>query len=261
MITSLQNERIKGLVRLQESRERRKRGCFLIEGAREIQRAVSYGYKIQEAYFCEDVLSEEARNILPQLSKVEEVSEAVFKKVSYRESKDGLIVVAENKELDLEGLGLREDSCVLVLESVEKPGNLGAILRTADGCGMDAVIVCDRRVDVYNPNVIRASLGCLFTGKVAVSSIAETYEYLHQKGLRIIATDLTANYWYDEEDYKGGCALVLGTEADGLSEAALSGADSRIKIPMRGDVDSLNVSVAAGIVSYEAMRQRGVWKA
>lgn len=252
-ITSVQNEKIKRAVALHtKSRERKQQQRFTIEGAREISLAVVGGYELETLFVCEN---SEQKN-LPEAKQIFEISKAVFAKLALRENSDGLFAIALAKQQKLEDLILPENPFVIVLEAVEKPGNLGAILRTADAAKADAVIVCDNLCDVYNPNVIRSSIGCLFTKQVAVCTSQECFDFLKNKNIAIYAAELKASQWYHQTDMTRACAIVMGTEADGLSNFWITNADARIKIPMRGEIDSLNVSVSTAILAFEAMRQR-----
>jgi TrmH family RNA methyltransferase len=261
-ITSLQNTRIKNVIQLTaKAKERKAQNLIVVEGYREILMAVNSGFELTEIFFSREVnVHEEADALLRQLSpdvKITEVSKAVFEKVAYREDSDGLIALAIPRYLKLEELKLTDNPLILVLESVEKPGNLGAILRTADAAALDAVIVCDPQTDIYNPNVIRSSLGCIFTNQVLVCTTPEALAFLHQRGIKSYAAALTANQYYHETNFIVPTAIVMGTEADGLTEAWLTGADAQVKIPMCGKADSLNVSASAAILVFEAKRQRG----
>jgi TrmH family RNA methyltransferase len=257
MITSVQNQRVKALLRLDKAHERRRQGLFLIEGGRELAQALAGGYIIRELWVCESLLDDATRPLTAGVSApVEAVSEAVFEKLAYRGGRDGVVAVAEARGLRLDDLRLSACPYVLALETVEKPGNLGAMLRTADAAQVDAVIVCDPQTDVYNPNAIRASLGCLFSTQVAVCTSAEALQWMRNKGLRVFAAELTAAEWYYDCDFCQPAAVVVGAEADGLTAFWLDNADARIKIPMRGKADSLNVSVSAAVITFEAMRQR-----
>ena len=260
-ITSLQNNRIKNIQKLSlKARERKLQGLFLIEGAREISLAIAGSYDFDSVYLCPELFaSTDYPQVIQAFSAniVYEVSEAVFQKIAYREHSDGIIALARIKPHTLENLHLSENPFVIVLESVEKPGNLGAILRTADAAQADAVIVCDALTDVYNPNVIRSSVGCIFTVPVAVAGNEEVLAFLKKQNIRSLAAELTATQWYHETDFTQSSAIIMGTEADGLSDFWLKNADLRIKIPMRGAIDSLNVSVSTAILTFEAMRQRG----
>jgi len=185
-----------------------------------------------------------------------EVSRAVFDKIAYREHPDGVLALAEAKTTTLDGLKLKENPLLMILEAVEKPGNLGAILRTADAAGIDAVIVCDPKTDIYNPNVIRASLGAVFTVPAAVTGTAAVIGWLKEKGIRSYAAVVGAKAGLWQADLKGPAALVIGAEHEGLTVAWQAAADEKLMIPMSGKIDSLNASVSAAIMAYEALRQR-----
>jgi TrmH family RNA methyltransferase len=259
-ITSLQNSRIKDIIRLiEKSRERRARGLFVIEGARELSLALRGGYVPDSVFVCPSLFNSTGYPEVLQGIRSDtcfEVSEAVFSRIACRENSDGLIVLAKPKSHALNDLKLPENPFIIVLESVEKPGNLGAILRTADAAAADALIVCDPLTDIYNPNVIRSSVGCIFTVPVAVSSSRETFDFLESRNIRTFAAELQASSLYYDADFTRPSAIVMGTEADGLSGFWLDNAGGRIKIPMHGKIDSLNVSVSTAIITYEAMRQR-----
>jgi TrmH family RNA methyltransferase len=181
----------------------------------------------------------------------------LFNSLAYRKDLPNVLALCQLQPLALDHIFLRPDPLILVVESVEKPGNLGAMLRTADAADLDAVIVCDPQTDPYNPNVLRSSVGCFFTRQVAAASTTETIAWLRAQGIRIFATSLASSQGYHTCDYRQGAAIVMGTEATGLSGAWLQAADARIKIPMRGQIDSMNVSNSAAILIYEALRQRG----
>jgi len=252
-ITSLQNDRVKNLVRLQKSAERKKQNLILIEGWREINQAIDKGFQIEAFYLNEDKFEE-----IDKLSgKIYLLTPHVFEKVAYRENTEGIIAVAKPKYHSFATLKLRENPLLIVLESVEKPGNLGAVLRTAEAVAVDAVIVCDPLTDIYNPNVIRSSLGCVFSVPVIVCRNQIALRFLKEKKIRILAAELKANKRYDLTDFTQPAAIVLGTEATGLSDEWISAADERIIIPMLGEHDSLNVSVSTAILVFEVLRQRG----
>ncbi len=270
-IESAQNEKIKNIVKLRESRsERKKQGLFVIEGRREISLAVAgpvksgragakqfnwAGVEIVNLFYCADY----AKQKLEMADeKIIEVSKKVFEKISYRENPDGLLAVAKIKELKLENIKLSASPLLIILEAVEKPGNLGAILRTADAVGADAVIINDAGTDIYNPNVIRASQGTAFTVPMVISLVKQTKEFCRKYKIKIFATTPSAKLDYVDADYKGGCAILLGAEDKGLSQEWLKAADEKIKITMHGRIDSLNVSVSAAVVLFEAVRQREV---
>jgi TrmH family RNA methyltransferase len=255
-ITSLQNPRVKSALALMEkSRERRRSGLFVVEGAREAGLAAQGGYSLQALFVCREIWG--AGRPLPQAEQRFEVSPEVFAKLAYREGSDGVLAVARQKELRPESLQLPQNPFIIVVEAVEKPGNLGAILRTADAARVDAVIVCDPQCDVFNPNVVRSSVGCLFTCQVACCTSGEALDFLRKRKVRTLAAALGSAACYHESDMRGACAVVVGTEADGLTDFWLCAADAQIKIPMRGAIDSLNVSVATAVITFEAMRQRG----
>lgn len=259
-ITSLQNTRIKNIAKLSKAKERKAQNLFILEGARELTLALSAGYEIDSVFVCRELFTKtDYPRVLDNVNDniKFEVSEQVFEKVAYRESSDGLIALMKPKGHDLSDLNLNENPFIIILEAVEKPGNLGAILRTADAAKVDAVIVCDPQTDVYNPNAIRSGVGCIFTVPIAVCSSAEALNWLKEQGITAYAAELQASEWYQDVDYTSPSAIVMGTEADGLTDFWLNNADKRIKIPMRGKIDSLNVSVSTAVITFEAMRQRG----
>jgi TrmH family RNA methyltransferase len=260
-ITSLQNSRIKNINKLAgKTRERKDQNLFIIEGARELSLALKGGYELNSVFICPELFRKTdypdvLNNINPDI--LFEVSDAVFEKIAYREGSDGLLTLAQQKNLQLKELNLPDNPFIIILEAVEKPGNLGAILRTADAAKADAVIVCDPSTDAYNPNVVRSSVGCLFTVPIAVSTNEETLQFLKEKEIRSFAAEINALQRYHETDFRCKSAIIMGTEADGLSPFWLQYANARIKIPMRGKIDSLNVSVSTAVICFEAMRQRG----
>lgn len=259
-ITSLQNTRIKNIAKLSKTKERKSQELFILEGARELTLALSAGYEVDSIFICPELFAKtDYPHVLDNVSEhyKYEVSEQVFEKVAYREGSDGLIALMKLKSHTLAELKVKKNPFIIVLEAVEKPGNLGAILRTADAAQADAVIICDPLTDVYNPNAIRSSVGCIFTVPVAVCTSSEALIWLKQKGIISYAAELKASEWYQDVDYTTPSAIVMGTEADGLTEFWLNNADKRIKIPMRGKIDSLNVSVSTAVITFEAMRQRG----
>jgi RNA methyltransferase, TrmH family len=254
-ITSLQNERVKNLVRLQKSSERKKQNLILIEGWREIKQAIDKGFQIEAFYLKE----EKDKDVNLPSGKIYQLALPVFEKIAYRENTEGVIAIAKPTFHSFDTLKLRKNPLLIVLESVEKPGNLGAILRTAEAAAVDAVIVCDPLTDIYNPNVIRSSLGCVFSVPVVVCRNQDAIEYLKEKKIRTYAAELTASKRYDLIDFSQPSAIVLGTEATGLTEEWINAADEKIIIPMLGSHDSLNVSVSAAILVFEALRQRGFY--
>lgn len=256
-ITSTQNPKVKSLLALEKPRERRKQQLFIIEGKREIGLALEAGYKIGNLFFCDEIVSESELASLPLEDKLLiPVSKEVFEKIAMRESTGGLLAVAEQKPHRLDGIRLRKNPLILILEGVEKPGNLGAVLRTADAAHVDAVIICDPQTDFYNPNVIRSSVGCVFTNQLAAASSEETIAWLRKNNISIFCTYLKASKPYHLTDYSKPSAIVMGTEATGLSDIWVDNSSANIIIPMLGKIDSMNVSNAAAVVVYEAMRQR-----
>jgi TrmH family RNA methyltransferase len=223
--------------------------------------AFNAGFEIKEIYFSREVNihpgSDDLFRKVQQTAVVTELSKAVFEKIAYRDNSDGLIALVVPRDLKPDALILSTNPIVLVLESVEKPGNLGAILRTADAADIDAIIVCDPQTDIYNPNVIRSSLGCIFTKQVVTCTTAEANLFLKKKGIKTFAAALAATISYHETDFTCPCAIIMGSEANGLTDTWLNNADAKIKIPMFGKVDSLNVSTSAAILVFEAKRQRG----
>lgn len=259
LLTSAQNPKIKRIVQLStKAKERRLANTIVIEGFREIKMALEAGFEVTELYFCRELDANQSIAGWLASSKLHtiEVSKNVFDKVAYRENSDGLIALAKPVYLSLEEIKLSQNPLILVLESVEKPGNLGALLRTADAGSIDAVVVCDPQTDIYNPNVIRSSLGCIFTKQVITCSSEEAIQYFKRNNIKTFAAALTGKKFYHETDLTCPAAIVMGTEADGLTENWLNNADEIIKIPMQGKVDSLNVSVSAAILLFEALRQR-----
>lgn len=254
-IESLQNQKIKNLLKLQEkSRERKNQGLFIVEGTQENELAINGGYEAVEVYICEDIYEANIKFGNPRRF---EITRAIFEKIAYRKSTGGIIGVYKTKSSNLEDLNIPENPLVVVLEAVEKPGNLGAVLRTGDGAKVDAVIVCDETVDFFNPNVIRSSVGTLFTNNIASASKEAVLEFLKVRNVQIVSTflrDETISLY--EANFTSGSAIILGTEATGLSDFWADNSDVLIKIPMLGFVDSLNVSNAAAICVYEAVRQR-----
>ena len=265
-ITSAQNPKVKELLALQEkSKERRKKGLFVVEGRRELLHCIEAEFEPHTLFVCRDILSDKdfdkilgaiEENFCGSTYPIVEISQQLYDKVAYRGGTEGIIAEMHCKELSLEGLKMKENPLVVILESVEKPGNLGAVLRSADASGVDAVIVCDPLTDMYNPNLIRSSIGAIFTVPVATASSEDTIAWLKSNGIKIYTAQLQDSEWYYDTDMKGGTAIVMGTEATGLTNIWRKSADAHIKIPMLGRLDSLNVSVSAAILMFEAVRQR-----
>lgn len=259
-ITSAQNPKVKELLALQEkSRTRREKGVFVVEGRRELGHCISAGFRIRTFFVCREIISDRDLNgILCQAHEpnVIELPAWLYDKVAYRGGTEGVIAEVEWKDRTLDSLVIPDNPLVMVLESVEKPGNLGAVLRSADAAGADAVIICDPLTDLYNPNLIRASIGAVFSRQVAAASSEETIRWLKGKNIQILTAQLQDSRYYYDTDMTRGTAIVMGTEATGLTDIWRKNADARIKIPMLGQLDSLNVSVSAAILLYEAVRQR-----
>lgn len=258
-ITSVNNPRIKNLLLLQQkSRERNKQRIIIVEGLRESNIALKAGFTLLEAYICPDI-SEPDLSVYPADTRLFNISRPVFNKVAYREGSDGFIALFQLRANTLESVKLRETPLVIILESVEKPGNLGAILRSADAADVDAVIICDPLTDMYNPNVIRSSIGCIFSRQVVSCSTEQAQQWLRENSITSYAAELTASSDYHKQDYTGATAFVMGTEADGLTDKWIKFCNYRIIIPMLGSIDSLNVSVSTAILVFEAMRQRNFY--
>ncbi|MRT17416.1 RNA methyltransferase [Vitellibacter sp. q18] len=263
-ISSFQNPLIKQLVLLQEkSRERRKTGLFVIEGLREISLALKGGYLLKTLLCCPEIISEEELATLKKSVNAETefiaITAEIYQKLAYRSSTEGILAVANSKNLELANLQLATQKLlILVAEAPEKPGNIGALLRTADAANVDAVIIANPKTDMFNPNIIRSSVGCLFTNQIATGSTSEIISFLKENNINIYCAALQASVNYDSIDFKNSAAIVVGTEATGLSEEWLQNSTQNIIIPMQGEIDSMNVSVAAGILIFEAKRQRQV---
>lgn len=283
-ITSAQNRKVKELLTLVEkSKARSAAGLFVVEGQRELGHCLDAGFIPETLFICGDVMAVQnnavngaktghlteniegkegldaliakAEALNPRLGVVQ-IPAFLYEKVAYRGSTEGIIAEVHSVPRSLEDLRLGERPLVMVLESVEKPGNLGAVLRSADAAGADAVIVCDPLTDIWNPNLIRSSVGAVFSVPVAVCTSADAIAFLKERGIRILTAQLQDSEWYYDTDMTGATALVMGTESTGLTQAWRDSADAHIKIPMLGRLDSLNVSVSAAVLLYEAVRQR-----
>jgi TrmH family RNA methyltransferase len=262
-ITSRQNARIKDAAKLRQRRQREKQQRFVIDGGREMLRAIDAGVRVVEAFVCEPLLADdEVRQAAARLAAagadVATVTEEVFEKLCFGERASGVVAVAETPRRSLDGLKLPVAPLVAVLEGLEKPGNVGAVLRSADGAGVDAVVVADPRSDLFNPNTIRASLGTVFGPGVVAASGQGALAWLRTLGVPIFAARPEATRLYTDVDYHRGAAMVLGSEAEGLSETWRGAEITAIALPMRGLADSLNVSATAAVLFYEAQRQRAV---
>lgn len=262
-ITSPHNPLIKQIVLLQEkSRERRKTGLFFIEGLREIQLALKGGYQLKTLLFCPEIISEKELTKLEEATNPEtefiEITSEIYVKLAYRSSTEGVLAIANVKDLSLLNYKPQTtNSLILIAEAPEKPGNIGALLRTADAANIDAVIIANPKTDMYNPNIIRSSVGCLFTNNVVTGTTSEIISFLKENNINIYCAALQASVPYHTCDFKESTAIVVGTEATGLSEEWIANSTENIIIPMQGEIDSMNVSVAAGILIFEAKRQRG----
>ncbi len=288
-ITSAQNPKVKELLALQEkSRLRRDRGLFVVEGRRELEHCLEAGFTLDTIFYCPAIDGDDIQGLLSGRTGVEpegavrgrehspegvklsapctvtapsgvriiEVTPELYGKIAYRGGTEGIMAEVRVRNLTLEELSLRAEPLIVVLESVEKPGNLGAVLRSADAAGADAVLVCDPLTDLYNPNLIRSSLGGIFTVPCVATDSESAISWLKSHGIRILTAQLQDSVWYYDSDMKGGTAIVIGTESTGLTDQWRAAADEHIRIPMLGRLDSLNASVSAAILLFEAVRQR-----
>lgn len=258
-ITSPQNPLVKKVLLLKEkSRERKKTGTFIIEGRRELELALKGGYQMEHILYCPGTMD---GNPLPsELNKsVEliEISPEIYGKLAHRETTEGIMAIARTKDHSLDSIAFqRKNPLILVAEAPEKPGNIGALLRTADAANVDAVLIANPKTDLYNPNIVRSSVGCVFTIPVAMGSTDEILTYLQKHSVKVFCAALTASENYAHCDYTAPTAIVVGTEATGLSDKWLQNSHQNIIIPMQGEIDSMNVSVSAAILIFEAKRQR-----
>jgi TrmH family RNA methyltransferase len=258
-ITSIQNSYIKSLIKLQEkARERKKQGLFIIEGKREISLAISSEYEFDSILFCPKIISEkEIIQLFNQNINRIEISIEVYQKLAYRDSTEGIIAVTKTKDLSLNKIQLNNKKpLILVAEGIEKPGNIGALLRTADAANVDAVFIATPKSDLYNTNIIRSSVGCVFTNQIAQGTSEEIIAFLQKNNIDIYAATLQNSNEYHQQDYTNSAAIIVGTEATGLSNIWRTVATQHINIPMQGKIDSMNVSVSAAIIIFEAVRQR-----
>ena len=245
-------------MQLQEKAKARKQsGTFLMEGKREISIAVKGGYELETLLFLPEICSENEARELSKTAELIEINKEVYQKLAYRDTTEGILAIAKTKSLALSDLKLSKNPLILVGESLEKPGNVGAILRTADAANIDAVIIANPKSDLYNPNIVRSSVGCLFTRQIAVGTTEEVIAYLKANNINIYSATLQDSTEYHTQNYTTPTALVVGTEATGLSEKWRTESTKNIIIPMQGEIDSMNVSVAAAILLFEAKRQRG----
>lgn len=254
-ISSTQNPAIKSLLKLKDkARERKKTGLFVVEGIRETQMALQNGYEVEKIYIQSEIFKSNQIDLSDD--QTISLSPEVYNKVAYRGSTEGIIAVLRSKTHALNDLKLTDNPLILIAEAPEKPGNIGALLRTADAAGIDAVFIANPKSDLYNPNIIRSSVGCVFTQNIVIESSTEIIKYLYKKNIKIFTAALEDDAQnYLAEDYTGPSAIVVGTESTGLSDEWLNAGQSII-IPMRGKIDSMNVSVASSVIIFEAVRQR-----
>ena len=263
-LTSLQNPKVKRAFALRDRRERDREGVTILEGYRELTRAHAAGIPIRETFFCREMFVGKNNDALLDTlrdagSAIYECSANVLRKIAYRERPEGLIAIAEMKRKGLDEIPAKPDGLYLVAETIEKPGNLGSILRSADAVGATAVIVCNKQTDIFNPNVIRASTGAIFSMPLAETTSEEALAWLRNLGIKTLAATPHTHLYHTDVDMKQGVAIVVGAEQYGLSDYWMNSADLQVLIPMLGKMDSLNVATAATILLYEAARQRE-WK-
>ena len=257
IITSTQNPKIKRLMILQQkSAERKKEGIFIVEGCQEINHCIHNHLQIVTLFYCQSLWDKDYSSLFSRATQCIEVSEKVYEKMAYRGSTEGLIATVKAQQLSLNDLRLSASPLIIVLEKVEKPGNLGAVLRSADAAHADAVIVCDPLTDIYNPNIIRSSVGALFTVPCVACSSEECISFLKYHHIQILTAQLQDSRLYYDIDMKKPTAIIMGTESTGLTQIWREAADAHIRIPMLGQIDSLNVSVSTAILLFEAVRQR-----
>lgn len=259
-ITSVQNSYVKNILKLQEkSRERKKQGLFIIEGKREISLAIKGAYEFDTVLYYSELISEnEILHLFNQNINRIEISKEVYQKIAYRDSTEGIIAIAKTKDFSLTNVKFKNDKpLILVAEATEKPGNIGALLRTADAANIDAVFIANPKTDLYNSNVIRSSVGCVFTNQIATGTSEEVIAFLEENKVQIFAATLQNSNEYHIENYTKPSAIIVGTEATGLTDVWREKATQNINIPMQGEIDSMNVSVSAAIILFEAKRQRG----
>lgn len=262
-ISSLQNPLVKKVLTLKDkSRERKKDGLFVLEGQRELTLSIKGDYEIQTLFFYDAIISEkQVIDLLCRLKTAPDlisVSKEVYQKMAYRESTEGVVAILKAKRHRLDDLIFTNSKpLILVVEAPEKPGNMGAILRTADAANVDAVIIANPKGDMYNPNMIRSSVGCVFTNQIGTGSTVEVIEFLKNKGVSLYCAALSASTTYTKIDFTKAAAIVVGTESTGLTKEWLDNSTQNIIIPMQGEIDSMNVSVSAAIIIFEAIRQRG----
>ncbi|THV60325.1 RNA methyltransferase [Flagellimonas alvinocaridis] len=261
LISSIQNPLVKKTLLLKEkARERKKTGRFVVEGIREMKLAQKGGYVLETVFFCTEVLSDTDIDVFLENPHTEliQISQQVYEKMAYRETTEGILAIAQSKSHSLDGIQFKNKTpLILVAEAPEKPGNVGALLRTADAAALDAVLIANPKSDLYNPNIIRSSVGCVFTNTIGMGTTEEIIAFLKEKNITIYCAALSASKNYVECNFKQASAIVVGTEATGLTQTWLQHSHQNIIIPMQGEIDSMNVSVSAAILIFEAKRQRG----
>lgn len=261
IITSTQNAKVKHVVALQQkSAQRRKEGLFVVEGRRELMHCIEAGYEVAECFVLDRVVASGDLAELGCIENIIAVTPQVYEKMAYRGSTEGVIAVVRERQRSLEDLQLSASPLIIVLERVEKPGNLGAVLRSADAAKADAVIVCDPLTDLYNPNLIRSSIGAIFSVPCVACSSEDCIAFLKARSIQILTAQLQDSTLYYDTDMLRATAIVMGTESTGLTDVWRQAADAHIRIPMLGRLDSLNVSVSAAILLFEAVRQRNSHK-
>jgi len=260
IIESPANPKIKALVKLRERKSRDELALMIIDGVREIGLALKNNFKLLELYFCQELIEEKDDEILKlarqQDSALFKVSKRVFEKIAFGDRAEGFVAVARQSKKRIEDLSCNKDCVFVVLESIEKPGNLGAIIRTSEAVGVDAIIVCDGKTDIFNPNCIRASIGACFSLPIVETSVQAALEWFKEKRIKIISAVPAAKLEYWKADLGAPCAIVFGSEDKGVSKTLADSSELKVNIPMKGEVDSLNVSTSAAIILYELLRQR-----
>lgn len=260
IIESPSNPKIKALVKLRERKARDEQSLMIIDGVREISLALKNNFKLQELYFCQELIEEKDSQLLEMAQKqnaaIIKVSKRVFEKIAFGDRAEGFVAVGAQSKKRIEDLSVNKDCVFVVLESIEKPGNLGAIMRTCEAVGVEGIIVCDGKTDIFNPNVIRASLGACFSLPIVETSVETALAWLKEKRIKIISAQPAAKLEYWKADLTGPCVIVFGSEDKGVSKTLADSSELKVNIPMRGEVDSLNVSTSAAIILYELLRQR-----
>jgi len=259
-IISLQNPKIKHLLQIKEKSRRRKKDCiFIIEGRKELNLAIKNGYRIKTIYCVLELCGSILDSYMDGNIEIISVSNKIYKKIAYRGSTEGLIAIAESKSHLLNDIKIKnKNPFLLVAQSIEKPGNIGALIRTADAANIDALIIADPKTDIYNPNVIRSSVGGIFTIQIAIANSNDVIDFMNNRNIPIYSAILQKSISYDKANYVSSCCIAVGSENKGLSNIWKKSASKKIKIPMLGNLDSINVSVAAGIILFEVCRQRKI---